>query len=76
MTRETLLDFFHDMSSSDDTFVVHDDGYRVRRITYRQLASAARDFTQRLVDEHITAGDKVVTVGSCGGPSGLAISGA
>src|SRR5689334_1275881 len=40
MPRDTLLDFFEDFAAFDDTFVVHDDGYRVREVTYRQLAGA------------------------------------
>src|SRR5688572_14437588 len=60
MPRENLLDFFEDFASSDDTFIVHDDGYRVRQITYRQMASSARLFAERLEQEAIRAGDKVV----------------
>jgi long-chain acyl-CoA synthetase len=59
-SRETLLDFFEDFASSPDTFVVHDDGYRVRELTYRQLASAARQFAERLTHEGVGAREKVV----------------
>src|SRR3972149_6154592 len=58
--RETLLDFFEDFAASNDTFVVHDDGYRVRTITYRQLADASRLFAARLQREGVGARDKVV----------------
>jgi long-chain acyl-CoA synthetase len=60
MSRETLLDFFEDFASVDDVFVVHDDGYRVRELTYRQVAASARLFAQRLAREGIGARDKVV----------------
>ena len=42
MARHTLLDFFEDMTSQDDLFIVHDDGYRVARMTYREMGAAAR----------------------------------
>jgi len=60
MPRDNLLDFFEDVSRTDDTFIVHDDGYRVRRATYRQVAAAARVFGQKLIDAGIAPGDKVV----------------
>jgi long-chain acyl-CoA synthetase len=60
MPRETLLDFFEDFASSDEIFVVHDDGYRVRQITYRQLADDARGFAGRLDAEGVRDGDMVV----------------
>ena len=60
MPRDSLLDFFEDISRSDDTFIVHDDGYRVRRATYRQVATAARTFGQRLIDAGVAPGEKVV----------------
>jgi hypothetical protein len=31
MARDTLLDFFEDFAHKADTFLVHDDGYRVRQ---------------------------------------------
>ena len=60
MPRENLLDFFEDFASSNDTFLVHDDGYRVREVTYRQLADGARRFARRLEHEGVQATDKVV----------------
>ena len=60
IVRDTLLDFFEDFASSDDTFIVHDDGYRTRQITYRQLADAAREFSTRLASAAIGPDDKVV----------------
>ena len=58
--RDTLLDFFEDFGSSDDVFIVHDDGYRTRQVTYRQLADEARQFAARLTHERIGADDKIV----------------
>jgi long-chain acyl-CoA synthetase len=60
MARDSLLDFFEDISRTDDIFIVHDDGYRVRRATYRQVAEAARAFGQKLIDAGVAPGDKVV----------------
>src|ERR1041384_3743770 len=60
MRRETLLDFFEDVAGSDEIFIVHDDGYRVRQVTYRELAAQAAAFAQRLVAHGIGADDKVV----------------
>jgi long-chain acyl-CoA synthetase len=60
MPRDTLLDFFEDFSAVDEPFIVHDDGYRVRETSYREVAEAARRFAARLAAEGIAPGDKVV----------------
>ena len=60
MPRNTLLDFFEDFAPKDEPFIVHDDGYRTRVMTYRELADAARGFAARLATEGIGANDKVV----------------
>ena len=60
MPRNTLLDFFEDFAATDEPFIVHDDGYRTREMTYRELADAARRFAARLRREGIGANDKVV----------------
>ncbi len=60
MPRDTLLDFFEDFSRQDDPFVVHDDGYRVRQVTYGQMGAAARRFAAWLHARGIVAGDKIV----------------
>ncbi len=60
MRRETLLDFFEDFATSDDTFLVHDDGYRTRRLTYRQVAAGARRFAARLERQGVRPDEKVV----------------
>ncbi len=41
MPRNTLLDFFEDYSRQDAVFLVHDDGYRTRQATYREVGDAA-----------------------------------
>jgi long-chain acyl-CoA synthetase len=60
MARDSLLDFFEDFANLDDTFVVHDDGYRVREQTYRQVAASARQFARQLQEGGLVPGDKVV----------------
>jgi len=59
VARETLLDFFEDFASSQEQFIVHDDGYRVRRFTYRDVATAARSFAARLRSEGVAPGENV-----------------
>jgi long-chain acyl-CoA synthetase len=63
MRRDTLLDFFDDYTSSDEPFIVHDDGYRVREVSYRDLAVAARAFAARLDEAGVRAGEKIVLWG-------------
>ncbi len=60
MARHSLLDFFEDVTRNDEPFIVHDDGYRVREVTYRELADAARAFAARLAAEGIGPDDKLV----------------
>jgi len=60
MGRETLLDFFDDLAKLDGPFLVHDDGYTSREVSYRELADAARRFASRLADRRISAGENVV----------------
>lgn len=60
MPRDTLLDFFADFSAIDEPFVIHDDGYRVRQASYRQVAAGARRFAARLVAAGVEPDDKVV----------------
>jgi long-chain acyl-CoA synthetase len=60
MRRETLLDFFADFAASDERFLVHDDGYRVREVTYRELADASVAFAARLRAAAIAPDDKVI----------------
>ncbi len=60
MQRDTLLDFFRDLASYSGEFLVHDDGFRVRRFTYEVTGRAARAFAARLQREGIGKGDKVL----------------
>ncbi len=60
MPRTTLLDFFADFSSYPDSFLVYDDGFRSHRYTYRQTASAARNFAAELQRRAIGPGERVI----------------
>jgi long-chain acyl-CoA synthetase len=63
MTRETLLDFFADLGRTSGTFLVHDDGFRVREWSYAAVAAAAQRFA-RVLDAHgVRPDDKVVVWG-------------
>jgi long-chain acyl-CoA synthetase len=63
MPRETLLDFFADLSLKKGTFLVHDDGFRVRSWTYAEVAAAAEAFARTLAAREIGLDDKVVVWG-------------
>ncbi len=60
MRRETLLDFFDDFASLERTFLVHDDGYRVREFTYAQVGALARAFAARLRGAGLAKGDSLI----------------
>jgi long-chain acyl-CoA synthetase len=60
MRRETLLDFFADFTQLEPPFLVHDDGYRLREYTYRQIGASARAFASRLRDAGLSKGDAIV----------------
>lgn len=60
MRRDTLLDFFEGFAEFEHEFLVHYDGYRTRRYTYKQTAQAARVFAKRLAGAGLAAGDKVL----------------
>ena len=63
MPRETLLDFFTDLSRTTGTFLVHDDGFRVRSWSYGEVAAAAEAFARTLAAHGIGHDDKVVVWG-------------
>lgn len=63
MARETLLDFFHDFAGLSDEFLIHDDGFRVRRFRYDEVARLARAFAARLGKAGIGKDDKVILYG-------------
>src|SRR5687767_5600140 len=60
MDRNTLIDFFIDVSAFHGTAVVFDDGLRPRSFSYRQMAEMARAFALRLRAERIGKGDKLL----------------
>ena len=60
MARDTLIDFFRDLSLARGDFLVHDDGFRTRRYTYTEVGRAARGFAARLHALGIGKGDKVI----------------
>ena len=43
VARETLLDFFQDLTSTRGDFLVYDDGFRSRTYTYGELALMRAD---------------------------------
>jgi long-chain acyl-CoA synthetase len=60
VVRDTLVDFFEDLSRARGDFLVYDDGFRSRRYTYDQVGRAARTFADRLKEIGLIKGDKVV----------------
>src|SRR5580704_16884033 len=60
MPRDTLVDFFTDLSAIDGEFLVYDNGYRPQSFRYREIAGAARAFALRLRASGIRKGDKVL----------------
>jgi long-chain acyl-CoA synthetase len=57
--RDTLIDFFQDISTAEGEFLVHDDSFRTRTFTYRDVARAAEAFAARLATEGIGKGHQV-----------------
>ncbi len=60
MPRDTLIDFFRDLSTIRAEFLVYDDGYRRRQHSYEDVARAARGFARRLSAAGLGKDDKVV----------------
>ena len=60
MARDTLLDFFQDLSRADGPFLIHHDGFRERRFSYQDVGRAARGFAARLHATGLRQGDAVV----------------
>jgi long-chain acyl-CoA synthetase len=58
--RDTLIDFFRDLSANRAEFLVYDDGYRRRRHSYEDVARAARGFARKLSDAGLKKDDKVI----------------
>ena len=60
MPRETLVDFFEDLSAKAGEFLVYDDGFRTRRYLYGEVAAGARGFAGRLHEAGLRKGDAVL----------------
>jgi len=58
--RDTLVDFFQDLTAIQGDFLVYDDGYRRRVHTYAETGRAARAFAAKLAAAGLRKGDKVV----------------
>jgi long-chain acyl-CoA synthetase len=58
--RETLIDYFRDLAQARGTFLVYDDGFRVRSYTYAEVGRAARGFAARLAEAGLRKDDKVM----------------
>lgn len=59
----TLVDVFRSLQGRRGEFVIHDDGYRVRRFTYGQVTRAARGFAARLGAAGVIQGEKILLWG-------------
>lgn len=60
MRRDTLFDFFADLASHDEPFLIHDDGFRSRVRTYADTARAARAFAAALQRSGVQPRDNVL----------------
>jgi long-chain acyl-CoA synthetase len=58
--RDTLIDFFRDISTIRAEFLVFDDGYRRRRHSYEDVGRAARGFAKKLAAAGLKHGDNVI----------------
>ncbi len=60
MRRDTLLDFFADLSHARGEFLVYDNGFRTHTYTYEDTVRAARAFAARLAQAGLTKGNAVL----------------
>jgi len=60
VVRDTLIDFFVDLSHARGEFLVYDDGFRSRGFTYSEIAGAARAFAARIHAAGLQKGDKLL----------------
>jgi long-chain acyl-CoA synthetase len=60
VARDTLIDFFGDLSHARGEFLVYDDGFRSRGHSYAEVANAAQRLAARLHTLGLAKGDKVV----------------
>jgi len=63
MTRDTLLDFFHDFAALEDEFLIHDDGFHARHFRYSEIAARARAFAAGLGERGIRPDEKIILYG-------------
>ena len=59
----TLIDVFRSLEARRGEFLVHDDGYRVRRHSYAEVTAASRGFAARLSSQGVGKGDTVLIWG-------------
>ena len=60
MPRDTLIDFFSDLSHARGEFLVYDDGFRSRGYSYHEVVRAAHAFAADLHGLGARKGDKIV----------------
>jgi long-chain acyl-CoA synthetase len=60
VVRDTLVDFFRDLSGAHGEFLVYFDGFRTHSHTYAEIARSARGLAARLHDTGLRKGDAVV----------------
>lgn len=60
MARDTLIDFFRDLTAIRGEFLVYDDAYRRQGHSYEAVTRAARGFAARLAAAGLRKNDKVV----------------
>lgn len=60
MARDTLIDFFRDLTTIRAKFLVYDDGFRRREYSYADVGRAARGFAGKLSAHGLRKGDTVV----------------
>ena len=60
MPRDTLIDFFSDLSHARGEFLVYDDGFRSRGYSYHEVVRAAHVFAAQLHELGVRKGDKIV----------------
>jgi long-chain acyl-CoA synthetase len=58
--RETLLDFFSDLSRARGPFLVYDDGFRSHTYSYQEVGRSARGFAAQLHAHGLRKDDKVM----------------
>jgi len=60
VARDTLIDFFRDLTVARGDFLVYDDGFRSRSYTYSEVGRAAEAFAATLYHFGLSKGDKVL----------------